>query len=167
MPIDLGQEQMDYGKVHYEWDFPEYTKHERTIVWYIVAGIVVLGILIFSFVTANILFAVLTIMVIIILVFMQQREPRILNFKITDEGLVIENRFYAYDEIKSFWIVYELPHLKNLYFEFKSLVVPRLTVPYDDIDPNRLQSFLAQYIEIDDEREGEPVSESISRLLRL
>lgn len=167
MPINLTEQQVDYGQVYYEWDFPEYTRHERSLTWYIVAGIVVLGFLLYAFFTANILFVVLTIMVVVILLFVQQREPRTMHIKITDEGLVIENRLFAYDEIRSFWVVYELPDIRNVYFEFKSVVIPRLVVPYGDLDPNRLRAFLQQYIEVDDEREGVPVSEVVSRWLRL
>lgn len=167
MPIDLAQQKIDYGATHFEWDFPEFIQHERGLWWYVLAGLIVLGILVYSLFTANILFAVLTIMVVIIMLFVHQRQPRIMRIKVTDEGLVIENRLYPYSEIRSFWMVYEQPDVKNLYVEFRSMFIPRLSVPYGELDPNRLKAFLLQYIDEDDERTGEPVSETLGRWLRL
>ena len=90
-----------------------------------------------------------------------------LNIKVTDNGIVIENLFYLYDEIRSFWVVSEDYNENNVYFEFKSFSTPRLNVPFIDVDPVRLQTYLAQFIDVDPEREGTPLSETLSRWLRL
>ena len=167
MPIDLLDNRIEYGKVRHEWDFPEFIPYERSKLWYIIAGIVIFLLLLFSFLTANLLFAILIVMVSAVVFYLQSRHPRMLNIKLTDDGMVIENLFYSYDEIRSFWVTAEHPEDHNVYFEFKSISTPRLNVPFMDINPVRLQTYLAQFIEIDPDREGIPISETLSRWLKL
>lgn len=167
MPIDLTEQKIDYGKVHFQWEFPEYESYERTKKWYGTAVAVFAALLLYALLTFNILFAVIIFLFSVIIIFLHRKEPKLLGVKITDEGIVIESKLYRYDEIKSFWIVYELPRIKNLYFEFKSWALPRLAIPYLDQDPNRLRAFLLQYIDENTEREGEPISDSIGRWLKL
>ena len=166
MPFDLLKDKVDYGEVAFTWDFPEFTKHNRGILWHLIAFIVVVGLLVFLLFSANFLFAVIIILSVVIIVYISRRDPRIMNIKITDAGLVIENHFYPYSEIKNFWILHE-PDIKRLYIEFRSAFVPRLSIPYQDQDPNELREFLLQFIEENDEREGEPVSETLARWLKL
>ena len=166
MPFDLFTDKIDYGEVVFSWDFSEFTKHERSLLWYALSVLVVLGLLIFALVSGNVLFAIIIILASIIIIHISRHEPRIMNIKITKEGIVIENRFYPFSEIKNFWIIHE-PDVKRLYFEFKSALIPRLSIPYQEQDPNQLREFLLEYIEENDEREGEPISEAVARWLKL
>lgn len=166
MPFDLLKDKVDYGEVAFSWDFPEFTSHQRGLLWYLIAFLVVVGLLIFSFATDNFLFAVIIILSVVIIVYISRRNPRIMNIKITDAGIVIENHFYPYSEIKNFWIINE-PDIKRLYIEFHSAFIPRLSIPYRDQDADTLREFLLQFIEENDEREGEPISETLARWLKL
>lgn len=167
MPFDLLAQKIDYGEVDFSWDFPEYITHDRSLPWYVLSSLVVVGLFAFSLITGNILFAIIIILATIITVYIGRRQPRIMNIKLTEEGIVVENRFYPYSEIKNFWIVHEMPNIRKLYFEFSSPLIPRLSVPYQDQDPNQLRNYLLQYVEESDEREGEPISEAIGRWLKL
>ncbi len=167
MPVNLIENNIEYGEVKYEWDFPEFVPYERGKWWYVIAGIVIAGFIVFAITTLNLLFGILVIMVSMVLFYLQNRHPKILNVKFTDMGMVIENLFYSYDEIRSFWIVSDNEEGNNVYFEFQSFSIPRLSIPFIDIDPVRLQAYLAQFIDIDPEREGTPLSETFARWLRL
>ncbi len=166
MPFDLLKEKVDYGEVFFSWDFPEFIKHQRGILWYLAAFLAVIGLLVFSLVSENFLFAVIIILSAIIVIYISRKNPRIINIKITDKGIVIENNFYPYSEIKNFWIINE-PEARRLYIEFRSAFIPRLSIPYQDQDPNELREYLLLYLEENDEREGEPVSETLARWLKL
>ncbi len=168
MPIDLLEQPTDYGAVLYQWDFAEFEHHERGVVWYVVAALAAIGLVVYALVTANILFAVIVILVAVLIVYIQRREPREMTIKVTQEGVVIENRLYPFEDIKSFWIAYEIPDVHNIYFEFKSVSIPRLSVPYDvSVDPNELRRYLLQYVPENQEREGRPISELLAKLLKL
>ena len=167
MPINLIENNIEYGNIAYEWDFPEFIHYDRSKWWYIIAGLIIIGLLVFAFMTLNLLFGILVVMVSAVVFYLQNHHPKILNIKITDLGIVIENLFYPYEEMRSFWIVSDNIDGNSLYIEFKSFSIPRLSIPFVDIDPVRLQAYVAQFIDIDQERESTPLSELFSRLLRL
>jgi len=167
MPIDLLDNRIEYGKVRYEWDFSEFIHYERSRWWYATAGLVIFLLLLFAFVTVNLLFGILIIMVSLVIFYLQNRHPRMLNIKITDQGIIIENLFYTYDEIRNFWVVSQNQDESTVYFEFKALSIPRLSVPFIEVDPVRLQTYLSQFIELNADREGIPISEIFSRWLKL
>ncbi len=167
MPINLSQQAKDLGKILDEWQFPEFVKYQRNRRWYIIAGISVALLLIYSAFTANILFAMIIIIASIIFIINQKRDPKMISFKISEEGIVVDETLYEWPEIKNFWIIYEPPKVKNLYFEFKSLLLPRLPIPLQDQDPIKIREVLLDYIDEDIEREGEPISDGISRTLKL
>ena len=167
MPINLTQQSKDLGKILAEWQFPEFVKYKRSRNWYITAGIMVALLLIYSAVTANILFAMIIIIASIIFIINQKRDPQMVSFKISEEGIVVDETLYEWSEIKNFWIIYEPPKVKNLYFEFKSLLLPRLPIPLQDQDPVKIREILLDYIDEDIEREGEPISDGIGRALKI
>ena len=167
MPINLTQQSKDLGKILAEWQFPEFVKYKRSRNWYITAGIMVALLLIYSAVTANILFAMIIIIASIIFIINQKRDPQMVSFKISEEGIVVDETLYEWSEIKNFWIIYEPPKVKNLYFEFKSRLLPRLPIPLQHQDPVKIREILLDYIDEDIEREGEPISDGIGRALKI
>lgn len=167
MPINLAQQSKDTGKTLAEWQFPEFTKYNRNRRWYIIASIVVALLLIYAIATANILFAMIIVIATVIFVLNQKKEPKNISFKITEEGIVVDETLYEWSEIKNFWIIYEPPQVKNLYFEFKSLMLPRLPIPLQNQDPVKIREILLDYIDEDIEREGEPISDGLGRALKL
>lgn len=158
----------NYGQPIINWQIPEYRSQNRTKTWYIGACIVAFVMLIYSFITANFLFSVIIIIAALVIILNDRQSPTTVNVSITTEGLLVGNKFYDYDEIKNFSFVYK-PRLdiKNLYFEFKSPMKHRLTLPLDNLDPLPIKNNLLKYLPEDLERENIPFSESISRFLKL
>jgi len=158
----------DYGKKIMGWQVPEYDKHERGRGWYILAAIFGLLLLIYAFFSGNFLFAAIIIIATLVIVMHDGREPIKVDFNITDEGLMVGKRFYDYDEIKDFAIVYK-PHqgIKNLYFEFKSILKPRLSIPLGDLNPLPIRGNLLKYLPEDLERTDQPVSEALAKMFKL
>jgi len=167
MPVDLNQEQRDLGKILSQWSFPEFVKYKRSRRWYVVAILIMAVLLIYALVTSNILFATIIIIAGIIFVLNEKREAKTIHFKISEEGIVVDNVLYEWPEIKNFWIIYEPDKVKNIYFEFKSLLLPRLPIPLQDQDPVAIREILLDYIDEDIDREGEPISDGLGRMLKL
>ena len=150
------------------WDIPEYDRYERTKIWYIIASIVALAILIIAFWAQNYLFAIIIVLSALIITINQWREPEKINFSIHDEGLLLGKKFIDYSELKNFSIVYKpRQDIKKLYFEFESVLKPRLSVYMDNINPLKIRDILLNYLQEDLERENEPLSESLAKLFRL
>ncbi len=158
----------DYGSIVISWMVPEYEKHKRSRKWYISAGIIGLILMIFSIITLNYLFAFIIIIAALIIILHDARDPELVDFSITTEGLIVGHKFYDYDEIKNFSIVYK-PRLevKNIYFEFKNFLRHRLTIPLEDKNPVEIRKILLKYLPEDTERTDPPLSEGLAKLLKL
>ncbi len=158
----------DYGNIVMGWRVPEYEKHPRSRQWYISASIIGILLLIFAIFTFNYLFAFIIIITALIIILHDSRDPEMVNFAITTEGIVVGKKFYDYDEIKDFSIVYK-PRLeiKNIYFEFKGIFRHRLTIPLEKEDPLEVRKILLKYLPEDTERTDPPVSEGLAKLLKI
>ncbi|KKR31771.1 MAG: hypothetical protein UT64_C0051G0002 [Candidatus Falkowbacteria bacterium GW2011_GWF2_39_8] len=174
----INEQNIDYGTAEISWDVPEFEKHERPKNWYIGAAIVFILLVIYSlfgiqfwkfdFSQFNPLFFFIIVVSTFIIIMNDGREPANVKVVLTDEGVVVGKKFYDFDEIENFSIVYK-PNLgvKNLYFEFKSAVRHRLSLPLLDNDPIEIRNHLLKYLPEDLDRTDAPVSESLSKMLKL
>jgi hypothetical protein len=158
----------DYEPTEINWEVPEYDIHRRGRNWYFIAITVALLLLIYSFWTGNFLFAVIIIVAALIMILHEGKEPDQVRIILTDEGVIVGRRFYDYDEIKNFSLVYK-PRLKikNLYFEFKVFYQPRLSIPLENMNPLPIREFLLKYLSEDLERTDQPLSEFLGKLFKL
>ena len=114
------------------------------------------------------MFAIILVIGSFALIVNDARTPQEVLISLTTEGIIIGNRFYDYDEIKNFSIVYKPNRdLKQLYFDFKSFAKHRLSIALHDTNPLFLRDHLLKYLPEDLERTDETTSEIISRLLKL
>lgn len=157
----------DHGSALKQWFIPEYTQHERGQLWYVVLGIISALFIIYAIWTANFLFAIIVLLAIIILLVRHANQPMSLVVSIHEDGLVVGESFFPYQDLKSFWIIFEPPHVKTLYFDFQNHWRPRLPVPLQDENPLAIREILLQYLGEDLSREGEPTSDALSRILKL
>lgn len=157
----------EYGQtIYHVWDVPEYTKYPHSKRWYVIAVALIFGGIAYSiFAEDNYLFAFILLLITIIFMYHELREPGVAQFGITDQGIVWRGFLFPYKEVSSFWIVYE-PGVQNLYFTFKKSTSPRLAVPLDDQDPEEIRGILTQYIAEDAIRDMEPLSDAVGRVLK-
>jgi len=159
---------IDHGDEIISWTVPEFEKRERSKQWYVGVSVLSILVLIYSFFTGNFLFAVIIVLAATVIIMNDAREPDLVKFTITDEGVVIGGKFIDYDELKDFSIIYKpRTGIKQLYFEFKNVIRPRLSIYLDDMNPLKIRDILLQYLKEDLERENEPLSESLARLFKI
>lgn len=90
------------------------------------------------------------------------------TIKLGPEGIQIGRRFYDYDEIKQFCVLYKPKQsIKNLYLEFNNKMLPRLSIPLRRQDPLNVRNYLVRYLNEDLERIAPPLSEELTKLLKL
>ena len=163
------------------WQVPEYDKKERGRKWYMIAVTILFVFLFFCFfeinswkivflgVNSNFIFALILILSTIIMIINDGQEPVMVDFKIGPEGINIGKRFYDYDDLRHFSVIYK-PNMdvKHLYLEFKnSLTKPRLSIHLVQQDPIAVRSYLLRYLDEDLERIEPPVSEQLTKILKL
>lgn len=155
------------GNILHEWEVDEYEQHDRPKRWYVVMGIVGAVFVAYALYSQNFLFALIIVLFAIIL-FMQshQAAPRVV-VRVTDKGVAIQHRFYSYDELGDFFIIYRPPEIKTLFIDTNSSLRPRLRVPLLENDPNDIRFTLRQYLVEDTKTEEEPLSDQISRMWRI
>jgi len=167
MPINLSRENANTGKIVAAWTVKEYEKYERSRRWYWIMAIVTVSLLVYSVIEANYLFTLIIVLFGIILYLHEMQEPIEVQFAITETGIVMGNKFYSYSELENFWIIYNPPMVKNLYFGTKSILKHRFQVPLLDNDPRPIRDFLNKYLKEDLDQEEEPLSDRINRAVRL
>ena len=158
----------DQGDELVSWQVPEYEKHQRSQTWYILASIIGLLFVFYSIYTRNFLFAVIIIVVALIIILHDSREPDLVKVSLTSEGIILGRKFYDYDEIKDFSIVYKPRQgVKNLYFEFKNVVRQRLSISLENINPLSIRENLLKYLPEDLDRTDHPLSERLAKMFKL
>ncbi|HAF64247.1 MAG: hypothetical protein UX17_C0030G0022 [Parcubacteria group bacterium GW2011_GWC2_45_7] len=159
-------ETKQYGKELLSWEADEYSQGHKGLLWYFMATIAAVAFLIWAVATRNFLFAFIVIMFAVITATHALRPPMRYRIGLFERGLVFGTRLYLWKDIKNFWIVYEPPEVKTLYFDFGGLR-PRLPVPLIDTDPNRVRKTLQEFLMEDVERIEEPLSDWVARVLKL
>ncbi len=162
------EQKNEYGQEIFSWQVPEYEKHARGKYWYFGASLTALLLVFYAVWTSNFLFAAIILVGSIVIFLNDIRQPELVRFSITNEGLLVGRRFYDYDEIKDFSLVYKPKQgVKNIYFEFKNRLKPRLSIPLLDINPLPIRENLLRYLTEDLERTDQPTSEALGRMFKL
>ena len=150
------------------WEVPEYDTHERSRNWYILAALVGVLLLVYSVITSNFLFAGIVVIAALVIILTDGKEAQKVRISLTDDGVEVGRKIYDYDEIKDFAIVYKPKQgVKNLYFEFKTITKPRLSIPLLDRDPLIIRDKLLKYLQEDLERTEQPLSEGLAKMFKL
>lgn len=151
-----------------EFEVPEFIKHDRSRNWYIIAAVAALALLVYAYFTKNFLFAMIIIIGTLIMILRDGQDPSMIGVQINSDGVIVGNRFYDFDELKDFSIVYKpREDNKNLYFEFKNPIKPRLSFPLGDLNPLEMREELIKYLPEDYERENIPLSEGLTKKLKI
>jgi len=164
---DSLRDERDPGKTLMQWKFSEYEEHKRGRLWYISAAVISVLFLIYAIASANFLFALIIIIIDLIILIQANRKPDRLDFKITEEGIVIGSSFHPYQDINKFWLIYDPPKSKTLYLNFKATIRPDVTIPLENKNPLRIREILLEYLEEDLNKEEDSSSEQIRKFLKL
>jgi len=159
--------QINIGSPQLEWEVDEYPMHQRSKLWYILASVIGVALIVYAVATANFLFAVIILMVGVITLLSSFVPPDRVPVVITNTGVVVSDMYYDFQAIRDFSIAYDPPHVKNLYFEFHSAWQPLLTVPLEDIDPNEVRDLLLPYCLENLQRVEENLTDVLRRLYKL
>lgn len=167
MPIDITKNEVNIGEVVYEWELQEYEQPERSARWYWIMGLVGAALFVYAVVSADYLFGLFVALLAIIIFLRTTQAPAAVPFAITTTGVVLGKKYFRFSELSKFWIIYNPPVTKNLYFSTQSWMKHRLIVPLYDFDPMPVREFLGQYLVEDLEQEEEPFVDQMGRLLGL
>lgn len=121
------------------WEAPEHYHIEKTSDWYWVLGIFAIATSVTSIILGNVLFGIVIILGAIVMMLYARRGPRTIAFEISQRGIRIDNEFYPYAILESFYIDEEHPVGPQLIIRQQKLLSQFLIAPIpeayvDDIE---------------------------------
>jgi hypothetical protein len=128
-----------------EWTAPEYEQTERSPDWFWGVGIVIFAILIVCIVLKNFLLALIILVGTGTLYAFTQRDPEMITFKLTPDGIVAKNEVFPFKHTESFWVAEERwPH--KLFIKTDRFFFPHVVIPLDEANPESVRQYLRQYL---------------------
>jgi len=150
--------------VSFEWQAPEFEKHEKGIGWFITAGVLALIIFTIALLMENFIFAFLIILAVFAIFIYALKEPRMIKFKIGSRGITIEQTLYTYEDLRSFWLFYDPPQLQELAIKSKKWLFPLITIPLAGENPIEIRKTLLRFLP--EKKEEESLIDALTKYLR-
>lgn len=160
-------QEQNRGSVLIAWTFPEFERHERSRGWYLAAFVVLVASVVIAAFSRNYTFIAVIVLFSLILLVRVRRTPPEVHFAIRDEGLEVGQRYYAWNELKEFWILYRPPQVKKVYFHFKNGLRPALDISLMEQNPLKVRQALSERLLENTELEDEPSGDQITRFLKI
>lgn len=121
------------------WSALEYEEKDRGSDWFWAFGIIIITSSITTIIFENYFFAALIMLSGILLGFFAIRKPDTVTYELNQGGLIIRNRLYPYEGIKSFWIQIEKP---ILFIHTERAFMPILSIPIHETIAEDIHSIM-------------------------
>ncbi len=150
------------------WEIDETKKYPRDKKWYIIAGIIAVGLIVYALFTKNYFFALIIILASGLIIYFDNEPVKRILFTIKYNGFQVANTFFDFQSVRNFYIIYKPNEdVKKLFVEFKNPIKHRLSIELENQDPIEIRNYLLQYLDEDLEKENEPISEGLAKIFRL
>ena len=117
------------------WSALEYEDKERSQDRFWALGIIVVTSSIAAIIFSDYFFAALLVLSGLMLGFFAIKKPEMIQYELSDTGLQIRDRFYPYENIKSFWVQSANGNtaIKPLLFvHSERIFMPIITIPIEE-----------------------------------
>lgn len=129
------------------WQAPEFEMiFRREKKWYLYISLILAAIVAYAVYSNSPLMAIVFILVGVLGYIYLNQEARILDFMITEDGVVAGREIYPFENINSFWIFYEPGEMKVVSLKNKSYLLPYIHIPIHDQDPTVVREHLLKFI---------------------
>jgi len=126
------------------WSAAEHGYYEKDLRWYLAVGGVGAVLFILALWQSNYFFAVFVAFAAGVLIHFGKRRPKVLDFRITKEGVGIGERFLEFDRLESFAVRERPGALHELIVKQRVYMNPYVRIPIDGMTAKRAQEFLAE-----------------------
>ncbi|QQS16064.1 MAG: hypothetical protein IPK84_01765 [Candidatus Moraniibacteriota bacterium] len=146
------------------WTAPEFDEspaHSRALL--LLLG-VFLAIIVYALIENSSIMAITFVLLGTVTFLHSRKSPKTLRCAITSEGVVVEEEIYAFDNIKSFWIIYEEDE-RSLFLKTRGSLIASVRIPLGSANPVALREALLTSVR---EVKYEPtVVDTLSRFLHI
>ena len=91
------------------------------------------------------MFIVVIVLSAVLIYIYSLKHPRKVVFSITTYGVLVDKKFYDFDNLSSFWIFYN-PPFKELVINAKKTFSLKIQMPLDEVDPVKIRSILIKFL---------------------
>ncbi|MDP2630678.1 MAG: hypothetical protein Q8P56_04685 [Candidatus Uhrbacteria bacterium] len=151
----------------FRWTFQEFEKHERSVWWYVIAGLVVALLVVYSVASNNFLFTVITVITVVVIFARQMQEPASIECEVTDDGIFVGKKKYAFSDLDSFSLLQRDDGVPVLYLHESRGMHNMVPIPMVDCSPESVRMFLRDFLEENGEHQQEPILDWLMRALKL
>ena len=128
------------------WSALEYEEKTRSSDWFWALGIIVVTSSVAAIIFGNYFFATLLVLSGLLLGFFAVKKPDIVHYELNAKGLLIRNRLYPYENIKSFWVQLGTSPESNvkplLFIHTERAFMPIITIPIEEIIAEDIHSIM-------------------------
>lgn len=147
-----------------EWTAPEFTKYKKEKSWFISLGIIILALIVIAIILKNFLLVIGLILAAFVIYIYAQKEPRKIQFSISGKGIRADQNIYKFEDLKSFWIFYNPPEIKELSLRSKKMLMPYIRIPLEDQNPVEMRKLLLKFLP--ERRHKESIIDTWARRIR-
>ena len=127
------------------WEAPEHFYVEKKPDWYWTVGIITVALATVAIILGNIITGIFVLVAAAALVLHATHPPRDIYHEINDRGIMINNRFYPFLSLESFWIPHdEFP--AKIIIKSRKMFMPFIIIFIDNIDPEEVREVMLRYI---------------------
>lgn len=153
-------------KVVLNWSAPSFQKNDKTTRWYLSAGLIIVLLIAYSAWQQDWFVIVVTIIVSAVMFwYIHSISPHNVSYRVTPIGFYLDEKFYPFSEMHSFWMVYN-ESVKNIYIAFNKKYLPSLIINIEAVDPVILKGYLLKKIPEQEDR-GESLADKLTRIIGL
>jgi hypothetical protein len=148
----------------FEWHAKEYTPEEKTPDWFWALGIVAVALMVVCVLFNNILLAIVIAAAAVCVALQAAKRPRIHRFAIVDNGILVDNRLYEFENMLHFSVLEYIDETipPALSIKTKHLLAPHLLIPILDHDPMEIYEYVSLHLP-----EGKHDESPIDRLIEM
>lgn len=126
------------------WEAPEHYHTEKSNDWFWVVGIVAITSAIASFFFGNFLFAILILVAAVSLSLVALRHPKVIPFSVTVRGVSVDDSFYPYASLDSYFIDEVNYPTPQLLLKTKKFYLPLVVIPLPDEYLDDIEDIISQ-----------------------
>jgi len=128
--------------VLFHWQAPEFETFEQDKRWLMYITLILVAIIAYAVYINSPIMAITFILIGVVGYIYIGKEPRVLDFMVTNDGVVAGNEIFEYEQIKSFWIFYEPEGIKVVSLHMNSYLAQYVHIPIHDEDPVKIREAL-------------------------
>lgn len=145
------------------WRAPEHEIMEKSQRWYLYVALFLVAVIAYALYTNSPVMAITFVLIGVVGYIFINKEPRIVDFYITPDGIVADREIYEFENVKSFWIFYEPGQVKVISLHTRNKLIPYIHIPVHDEDPVKIREILLEYIR--EEKQNPSAVDTFERML--